>query len=51
MAALVNDSTGLESLPQFIDCDTRERERVRSGEKGGGRRGEREIFMYIYGEV
>ena len=26
MAALVNDSTGLVSLPQFIDCDTRERE-------------------------
>ena len=49
MAALVNDSTGLESLPQFIDCDTRERERerVRSGERGWGRRGERDIIYII----
>ena len=49
MAALVNDSTGLESLPQFIDCDTRERERelVRNRERGGGRRGDI-IYMERY---
>ena len=46
MAALVNDSTGLESLPQFIDCDIRERERVSSGERGGGRRGERDVNIW-----
>ena len=52
MAALVNDSTGLESLPQFIDCDTRERER--ESEKWRERwrkKGEREIYMHIYGEI
>ena len=37
VADLVNDSRGLESRPQFIDCmGERERERGREGKREGG---------------